>query len=373
MKKTTRTLSLITALLFTALFGLIGFSVVDAAFEMGGELAKFWPVLPLVKLTVEFLPFNIIQRLPGHLYAEATAIVFAKDIEENIYPANEFYKQSTDDTPFIESEGNGSVVRKGVAGAKPSVSIDRSSLPATISKRTDDSDDYSIAEFTTDPSLIQVTEDLILRYDKRMSLLQNHIDTINTKVADYLANKWLPDGASNIVRSSGTATRTASAPSAAGTRKRVIKDDVIKVAEIMNRMDAPANGRFMLIPAEFLSDMLSIDDFVHADKLGSRSNLVEGSIGRILGFDVFMRSSTGVYDNTATPVKKALGASGAATDNLAALFWYRGWVNRAEGNAKVFLDEDKPEYYGSIMSAMVRAGGKIRKDKKGVVALVEAA
>jgi len=358
--------------LFSALLGLIGFSVLDSAFEMGGQLAKFWPAVPAVKVAVEFLPFNIITLDKSSFYAVATAIVFAKTLEENIYPANEFYKQSIDDTPFIDNDGNGDTVRKGVAGTKPGVSKNRSSLPATISKRTDDLDDYSIDEYTSDPSLIQVTEDLIVRYDKRMSLLSNHADAINTSVADNLANLWLPDGAANIVRSTGVATRTASAPAATGTRKRVTKADIISVAEIMNRMDVPSANRFMLIPAEFLSDMLLIDDFVHADKIG-KTALVDGSIGRILGYDVFMRSTTGVYDNTATPVKKAVGAAGAITDNLAALFWYKNWVNRAEGNAQVFINEDKAEYYGAIMSAMVRAGGKARKDKKGVVALVEAA
>ena len=40
---------------------------------------------------------------------------------------------------------------------------------------------------------------------------------------------------------------------------------------------------------------------------------------------------------------------------------------------KVYADMDKPEYYGSIFSAMLRAGGKTRKDLKGVIALVESA
>ncbi len=292
--------------------------------------------------------------------------IFAKDIEENIFPANEFFMQSKDDSAFVD----GDTVRYPVSGAKPTVEMDRTSLPATIAKRTDDNNDYTLHEFTTDPTLIQDSEALVVSYNKRQNVLSDHSDEINTKVAEYFANIWLPNGADNIVRSTGTATRAASAPSATGTRKKVIKADLISLAQIFNRMDVPQKGRNLLIPSEFLSDILSIDEFTDASKIGS-ANLIDGSIGRVLGFNIWVRSSVAVYDNTGTPVKKAIDAAGATTDNLAALAWYDKWVNRAKGSVKVYSDMDKPEYYGSIFSAMVRAGGKVRKDLKGVVALVE--
>ena len=301
------------------------------------------------------------------------ASVFSKTLEEQLFPKNAFYKQAVDTTAFVVKEGNGEKVVKGVAGTNPAASKNRTSLPATISKRTDDSDEYPLDEFTTDPTLIGHTEELIVRYDKRASVLRNHSNVLNTLVASEMAYKWLPSLATNIVRSSGATTRTTNLPSGTGTRKRITKADLIAALEILNRMDAADEGRNILITAEMLSDMLLIDDFVHADKVGKMSALVTGSIGQVLGMNVWVRSSTGVYTNDGTPVKKAVGAAGAARDNAAALVWCASMVEFAEGSTKAFIGEDRPEYYGSIFSFLTRAGGKARKDQKGVVAIVEAA
>lgn len=309
---------------------------------------------------------SITQDVLPSLAAAPLVTIFAKDIETNIFPANEFYMQSKDDSPFV----NGNSVKHPVSGAKPNIEIDRTSLPATIAKRTDDSNDYDLHEFTSDPTLIQDSEELVVNYNKRANVLSDHSDQMNTKIAEYFANLWLPNGADNIVRSTGTATRTASAPSATGNRKRIIAADMIALAERFNRMDAPQAGRNFLIPSEFLSDLLSIDGFTDASKIGT-ANLIDGSIGRLLGFNIWVRSSVGAYSNASTPVKNAFEASGTINDNLAALAWYDKWVNRAKGSVKVYSNMDLPEYYGSIFSAMVRAGGKTRKDLKGVVALVE--
>jgi hypothetical protein len=313
----------------------------------------------------------------GELFAKEAAdvvlagapltIIFAKDIEANIFPNNEFYMNAKDDSAFVE----GKTVKHPVAGLVPNVEINRTQLPATITKREDDENSYDLNEFTTDPTLIQDIEEIETNYSKRQNVLADHIDTLNTKIATFFANLWLPNGSDNIVRSSGTTARVASAPGASGNRKRITKEDFIEVSTKFNRMDVPTNGRLCVMPAEFLEDLLLIDGFVEADKIG-KANLIEGQIGRLLGFDIFIRSTVGVYTNDGTPVKKALGAATATSDNLAALFWYKGWVNRAKGGIKVYSALDKPEYYGSMFSAMVRAGGKIRKDKKGVVALVEA-
>jgi len=326
-------------------------------------------IAALVLVCVAFGVEEMFAKSAGEvmLAGAPLTIIFAKDIEANIFPNNEFYMNAKDDSAFVE----GKTVKHPVAGALPVVEINRTQLPATITKREDDENSYDLNEFTTDPTLIQDIEEIETNYSKRTNVLSDHIDTLNTKIATFFANLWLPNGSSNIVRTSSTSTRTASAPSASGTRKRVAKADFIAVNTIFNRMDVPTNGRFCVIPAEFLEDLLLIDGFVEADKIG-RANLIEGQIGRLLGFDIFVRSSVGVYTNDGTPVKKALGAAGATADNLAALFWYKGWVNRAKGGIKVYSALDKPEYYGSMFSAMVRAGGKIRKDKKGVVALVEA-
>lgn len=295
--------------------------------------------------------------------------VWLNDIQGNIFPNSEFFMQSVDDSPFVL---NGKVVHIPQAGAKPNVVKNRTSLPAAITTRTDTEETYNLDEFTTDPILLQDTEAIEISYAKRQNILSEHQARLNEEIADWFAYYWGASLGANIARTTGTA-RAGTAPSATGNRKAVAKADLIEVNRLMNRMNVPGSGRKLLIPADFEADILKIDDFVHADKIGS-AKLTEGAIGRLLGFDVFVRSKTTIYDNTGTPVRKAPGAAGAAADNLSALAWHPSLVSRAKGEVKIFIEEDKPEYYGDVFSALVRAGGRKRRtDEVGVISLVEAA
>jgi hypothetical protein len=343
------------------------FALLFVANILGGAVgAALLPTFGL--LVVISILASMVPGVSGSLNVDALVTLFAKDITKNLYPDNAFYKRSKNDTAFL----SGKTVVLPQTGAKPNVEKNRTTLPATISKRVDDQTQYDIDEFTTDPILIQDTEEIVISYPKRQSILEDHTSSLNERIADTLANIWLPTLGSNIVRTTGGAT-AATAPGATGDRKLVTKEDFIGMFNLFNRMDLPMTGRFAVLPADMYADILKIDGFVEADKIGS-SNLISGIVGRLLNFDIYIRSKVGVYDNSATPVKKAIGAAGEATDNLASLFWHESFVRRAEGSVKVFSDIDKSEYYGSVFSALVRAGGSLsRADQKGVAALVQSA
>lgn len=360
---------MLTLMALTFAGGLLMYTI-DGAFDLGGELVQFWPAIPVVKVVMQFLPDRYAITLDESVLSDAAIkTLFARTVEEQLFPKNEFFLKSVDDAQFVVESDTGAKVVYPIAGTNPNTEKDRAILPAPITKRTDDSNEYDLSEFTTDPTLIGHTESLIVNYSKRASVLRNHVETLNTRIADHFAGIWLPDGATNIVRTSGD-NRTAGAPSATGTRKKVTETDIISIAEVMDRMSVPHEGRFCLLPADMMADLRGVDNFKRQDAYGN-SNIPDGVIARIHGFWVMSREYVGVYDNTGTPVKKAYGAAGAATDHMAGLFWNDKFVTRAKSGVKSFIDEDKPEYYGSIFSFLVRAGGKIRKDKKGVVALVQ--
>lgn len=299
--------------------------------------------------------------------ASPLVITFARDIQENLFPDNAWYKNSKDDSMWID----GKTVRLPQAGAAPSVEKNRNVLPAQIKKREDTAEEYDIDEFTTDPIFISDTEEMQLSYAKRQSVLGDHVNTINTNVADNFGQIWLPTLATNMVRTTG-GTVDVTAPSGTGTRKAIADADLIKSVTLMDRMNVAAEGRFMAIPTSMYGQLLALDKFVDYQKRGLVDLVKKGLIGEIYGMQIYKRSYLAMYDNTATPVKKAFGSVGAATDNEAVLIWQKDMVRRAEGSVKVYSDIDKPEYYGSIFSAKVNAGGRIaRADQKGVVAIIQ--
>ena len=221
-------------------------------------------------------------------------------------------------------------------------------------------------------------ETAFLSYDKRMSILNQHVSTLEDVLTNNALYKWAPSGATRQVRTTGTAVGTALAPSATGTRNAITLADILKAKSILDSENVPAAGRVLLLPSDmYNAQLLAIADVYQAQSYGV-SALPSGVVTRIHGFDVMIRSTVVVYDATATPVIKAVADSGtpsapAATDNLAALAYHPNFVAKAMGSTDVFITEQVAEYYGSIVSAMQLFGAsKMRTSQTGVVAIVQA-
>ncbi len=298
--------------------------------------------------------------------------IWLKDLAENLYPDNSFFLNSRDDSMFLD----GDTLKLPQAAAAPGVEVDREILPASIDRRKGTSKPYEIHEFTSNPEVLTLTDAIELSYDARASILFNHYNTLQQKIADYFGQAWGPTLATNFARTTGS-SRAALESGQTGNRKAVQLEDLVELARLRDRQDFGSNGWGLFVPANLMADIRKMAAFNRADQIGA-DNLLKGAIGEIMGFSIFTRSYFSNYDNTATPVKKAFGASVAAADNLAIVAAHPMAIRRAlgtEGNGgvKVFINEDVATMYGSVFSAQVNAGGAIaRTDEKGVVALIEA-
>lgn len=300
--------------------------------------------------------------------AELLKRFFLAEIESELFPTNEFLSASKNDDAYV----NNNSVELPNAGTLPEVAVDRTVLPAPITKRTDVAHNYELEELTTEPTLIQDSEELIRAYNKRQDVLMQHVDKQNTKCADRALAAWATGlTGSAVVPTTGSPRDTlVGAGVGTGVRNAMTKADIQNAMTVLTNQDVPTKGRVCLIPANFLNDILNIPEFTEVQKFGPNSSLREGAIGRIMGFDVYVRSKALAYD--AAGVLKAEGAAFAATDNDAALFWHPQFVRRAKGSVKVYIDDSKPEYYGGIFSTMVRFGAQqARIDQKGIVAIRE--
>jgi len=297
--------------------------------------------------------------------AELLVRQFSSDLQKNLFPANEYYKQSKNDSAFV----NANSVQLPHAGTIPNVVVDRSSkgVPA---KRTDSPSEYTLHEFSTDPTWLQYSEALVVAYDKRMSILEEHIKTLNTAVANYMAAAW--GGSANVVvlRTTGASRAVSGVPSGTGLRKRFTLADLQNVTKTFNEQEMPQEGRFAVITPAFMDDMLQIAEVKSTD-FNRVKPLVEGSIGRFMGIDFYVRSKVNIF-TAAGAIRPYGSATTDATDCAGALFWHKDHVRRAEGSSQVFLKLKDPEFYGDVFSALVRAGGTAaRLDGKGVINMVE--
>lgn len=291
---------------------------------------------------------------------------FSRELEGNLFAENQYFMRSRKD-----SNANDEQVNIPVSGSKPGVSVDRATVPATVTQRTDSASFYVNHEFTSDPILIKDSDEFKTNYNKRQDVMSDAMNTLQETIGDYMAYYWAEETTVQQVRTSGGA-RVATAPSATGDRKALTLADIRAAKLKLDAQNIPQGGRYAVITPAMLDDLLAINEVLSSDFNNGRP-MVDGTIGTLFGFSFYVRSSVNVFNNAATPVIKAPGSAGEATDNEAAIFWHMDCVRHSEGNMKLYMDEDRADSYGTIVSSMVRAGGVAPVPTRGIVNVIQAA
>lgn len=292
--------------------------------------------------------------------------IWVKDIQDTLFEGSEFIMAGSNHDAFVDNK----TVHVPQSGAFPNIAKNRSSLPATITQRTDTDLTYNLAEFTTDPILITDIDELQTSYAKRQSVLGQHSGLLNQRMGDEVANVWAPAGA-GVLRTTGNATADLPNGTATGTRNLITKADISKMAQKLDADKVPTNDRYLVLPVAMYYELFADDSIVRKD-FGQAGNMLTGVVNELYGFKIFKRATTVMYNNQATAVKKAIGSADASTDCLGAFAFQKQMVASALGSIKVFADEDKPEYYGSLFSALIMQGATVlRAGGVGVVGLAQ--
>ena len=290
--------------------------------------------------------------------------IWQRAIVEGLFADESFLSRATNDDMYVNE---GKKVHIPNAGAPSGVVVNRSSLPATVNKRTDQDVDYTLDELTTNPILIPYADLVELSYNKRNSVIDQDRKQIIFKAAESILKAWLP-AAANRVLTSGQGV-PAWTPSATGLRKKITPADVSALQTRMNADNVPLTDRYLLLDAQMYQQLL--DGMTQTEAIGffQAADVKRGVMGMLYGFEVMVRST--VYRFAADGTQKSIDDAGAATDLAGGLAWQRDSVSRALGEVIMFDQINNPEYYGDVYSFLVRVGGAIRRyDKKGVYAIV---
>lgn len=344
--------SIVCAVLLVALLPIIG----EAAFVVVGLMFAYG-----------FVPGRTIS---GVLREEVISRIFSADLQEALYPANEFYTGAQVDAGITIDQEIIEVPQDEDGDAQTVVNPTQFPLQTVVEE--DKKKSYGADLLATKPLMVTDLNQAMVSYDKRAAKLRKHINSLNDQIAFRILYGWMPTVNTFIKQTTGATNRTATAPGATGNRKMTTKEDILAIFTLFNKLNIPMAGRRALFTPEMYEDLLTISSFVDADKLGKMGAVPEGVLGRIFGFDIFVRSVAPVFTESATPTKKAPGAAPATTDNLAALFFHPSFVRYGKGAAKVYVNPDRGEYLGGTMNAAVRGGSMIsRLSERGVAALVQ--
>lgn len=296
--------------------------------------------------------------------------IWQHSLVENFYPDNSFATKSVDDSVFV----NARKVHIPNAGSPSGVKKNRTVKPATVNQRTDHDLEYEMDELTTDPIYIPNIDVVELSYDKRNSIIANDRAQLQEEAHVNLLERWGAGVAKgNILLTSGSNQRDAhTSDNSLGKRKRICKEDLLRIMTKMDADNVPEAGRYLLLDAYMYADLLA--DLSESDKwmFQNSANMQQGILGNLYGFNIMKRSK--VLRVKSDKSLLSWSEEGEAGELAAALAWQEQSVSRALGEIKMFDSTNNPTYYGDIYSFLLRTGGAVRRyDKKGIYMLAEAA
>lgn len=336
-------------------------------------LAQFG-IPPLVGAALSVGILFFLSKLPrpsfmGFVHIAGIEVEIWQDhIEGNLFAGNEFMLKAIDASQYVTQ---GKTVRIPQAGGLPDIEKNRTSVPATVTTRTDTTVEYDIDGYSSAPILLRTAESLQLSYSKRESVLYEHEAALRTRIAEEIMRIWAPSAAANILRTTGATTATHLSDTT-GDRKLFVPGDLKRAQFTMNKMNMPMEERYALMSSDMLSQLLDSLTVTQERDFSSYYDAKNGVLGKLYGFLIMERSSTLSYTNAATPVVNAYGADVNEDDNDGILCWQRAAVEMAKGEVKFFEKLADPQFYGDVYSFEVFMGGrKRRNDQKGIVAIVQ--
>lgn len=290
--------------------------------------------------------------------------IWIADLQENFFPDDSFVSKSVDDSVYVDNRK----VHIPNAGTPSKVEKNRPSLPATIKTRTDVDLEYEIDEYTTDPVRISNAETVELSYDKRNSVLQNDRKELQRVAHMGILRRWVK-GCTSIVRTSGEAAPAHTSDAATGQRRRIVPNDLLKLAGIFNKQDVPKEERYLLLDSDMYLQLLGT--ISEADKVNfyASADTQRGIMGRLYGFNIMERSSVLVAQADGKTLLED-GVEGQANEVAVGVAWQRDMVSRAKGAVNMFSAEGDPTYYSDIYSFLMRVGGSYRDVNRLGVALL---
>lgn len=291
--------------------------------------------------------------------------IWINSIVEGLFADNTFASRSVNHSAFV----NGKTVHIPGAGSAPSVTKTRATALANLTAlagRTDTDLTYDIATYFGGPVLIENPESVELSYDKRSSVLRSLKTALADNVYADLIKAWVPVSGT-VIATTGESV-AATAPSATGNRKSVTKADIRALRTQFDKWDIPQTGRCLMLDADMYGQLLGDLTESQANAFLACADAKTGVVGKLYGFDVYLRSS--VLVTTAAGAKKT--GSAAATDCAAGIAWSSDCVSIALGTTEINENSDDAIAFGDVLSATVRAGGSYtRNDKKGVIVLYQ--
>lgn len=198
------------------------------------------------------------------------------------------YNTVTDYTEFVEGEH-----AAGYSGPKIGA-VSAVNLPASASD-VNDPEKSSIDILFNQHKGVPFIVKNIDAVQQNVNMMEHYTDEAKDAIQDCYDEFCL----NGMITEAGTKIKKSDT-----TNNKVVKADIVKLINILDKKKAPEKNRYLVISADVKSDMLDIEDFISRDKNPNASTMKDGVIGTILGLDVILNTSitkvnaSGLIDET---------------------------------------------------------------------------
>ncbi|WP_046245013.1 phage capsid protein [Hymenobacter terrenus] len=263
--------------------------------------------------------------------------VWIADIQETLTQDAAFLTTMSDWTEFVDNE----FINIPQAGAIGGSEKNTTTFPLTVAKRTDSVQQIKMDLYNTPAVLISEIESYQLSYNKRQSVMGQHVRQMVEFAGNTILQNVAPTDAAHQVSITGALTY----------------EDVLAAAKILDKDNVQKFDRTLVLDTDMYYELLNDDKVI---RLGwNQAAIEEGKILKVAGFSIYQRPSVATLSGQVASVgyqKTAVGYGKGAVDIMS------DSGDNGLGN---------PLYLGAILTGIMKLGaGKARTDSKGTVALV---
>ncbi len=231
---------------------------------------------------------------------------------------------------------------------------------------------FPLISHQTKPITVTSLEDTITNYDKYGGTVRNTISRLVEFKGKSLLFQAAKDVASDrVVLTSGGAT---SAGPDGTTRNAMTYDDLVNLALKMDEDNVAQEGRILVLPARMYADMLTDDQIIKANELGTgEAPISSGIVAKVAGISIMKKNTVlQMSGNTegADSIDPFVDESAQAYHG--ALAFVANAVAYAADSIEVFTNENDPKKFGDEFSSQIYGSANAaRTDGKGIYILAQ--
>jgi hypothetical protein len=217
-------------------------------------------------------------------------------------------------------------------GGDPDVLINDTTRPIPVQALTDQDKAISLDLYQTKATVITDDELYAISYDKMASVLERH----KASILEKKYSRSLYSLAPNIDGAGTPVLLTTGANSPDGSRKMLLRTDIIQLKTAFDKLKVPVQGRILVLCNDHVSDLLA-NDQKFADQYYNYST---GKIANMYGFELYEYNDSPYY-TVSTTAKLTYGAVPTATERQSSVAFYYPRMMKATGTTLAYLSEAK--------------------------------